>query len=72
MRTLGILLLSLTPLLFGAEYRTNLRKYINFITIFKEFVIFAKEQIRFTCRERDEIFALATRDPRLTKTFLKI
>ena len=71
MRTLGILLLSLTPLLFGLEYKTNLRKYINFITIFKEFVIFAKEQIRFTGRERDEIFALATMDPRFNTAFFK-
>lgn len=71
MRTLGILLLSLTPLLFGLEYKTNLRKYINFITIFKEFVIFAKEQIRFTGRERDEIFALAKMDPRFNTAFFK-
>lgn len=71
MRTLGILLLSLTPLLFGLEYKTNLRKYINFVTIFKEFVIFAKEQIRFTGRERDEIFALATMDPRFNTAFFK-
>lgn len=71
MKTLGILLLSLTPLLFGLEYKMNLTKYANFISTFKEFVIFTKEQIRFVGRERDEIFALATVDPRFSSPIFK-
>ena len=67
MRTLGILLLSLTPLLLGLDYSLTLKKQGKFITCFKEFLIFVREQIRFSGREVDEIFALAFKNPEFKK-----
>lgn len=67
MRTFGILLLSLTPFLLGLDYRATLKRKSKFITCFKEFVIFTREQIRFSCREVDEIFSLAFVNPHFKK-----
>lgn len=64
MRTLGIVFLSLTPLFFGLDYGKTLKLRRDFFYNFKEFIIFVKEQIRFSCRERDEIFAIALNDSR--------
>lgn len=71
MRTVGIIFLSLTPLLLGLDYRSTLKKRKDFILIFKEFIIFVKEQIRFCGRERDEILSLALRDPRFNIPIFK-
>ncbi len=64
MRVVGIVFLSLTPLLFGLDYSKLLKKRLEFFSTFKEFILFVKEQIRFSGRERDEIFTLALADPR--------
>ena len=71
MRLLGIFLLSLTPFLLGLEYRIGLKKRRDFLRLFKEFIIFVKEQIRFCGREREEIFTLALNDPRFNTSFIK-
>ena len=72
MRTLGILLLSLTPLLLGLDYSLTLKKQGKFITCFKEFLIFVREQIRFSGREVDEIFALAFKNPEFKNLILEM
>ncbi len=64
MRGVGIFLLSLTPVLFAVEYLFTYKKRVDFLNIFEEFICFVKEQIRFCSREKDEIFSLATKDPR--------
>ena len=64
MRSVGIFLLSLTPVLFSVDYLFTYKKRVDFLNIFEEFICFVKEQIRFCSREKDEIFALATKDPR--------
>lgn len=71
MRVLGIVFLSLTPLLFGMEYGKSLKNRKEFFGTFKEFIMFVKDQIRFSGRERDEIFALALKDPRFNKPLFK-
>ena len=71
MRTIGILLLSLTPFLFALDYKSNLKKQSEFITCFKEFVAFTKEQIRFSMREINEIFALAYQNPEFKRYIFK-
>lgn len=64
MRTAGVLLISLIPVLLGAEYKSLIKRRKDFFATFREFIIFVKEQIRFFARERDEIFTLATNDAR--------
>ena len=64
MRTAGVLLISLIPVLLGAEYKSLIKRRKDFFATFREFIIFVKEQIRFFARERDEIFTLATYDAR--------
>ena len=64
MRTLGIIFLSFTPFLFGLDYSKTLKKRKAFLVTFKEFILFIRDQIRFSGRERDEIMALALNDPR--------
>lgn len=71
MRILGILLLSLTPVWFGLDYRNSLKKRVNLFLNLKSFVIFVKEQIRFCGRERDEIFALSDNSLEFNNSFLK-
>jgi len=71
MKVLGILFLSLAPVLLGLDYRNILKKRKDFFCIFKEYVIFVKEQIRFCGRERNEIFALALNDPRFNSPIFK-
>ena len=70
MRTIGILLLSLTPFLFGLDYRSSLKKQRDLFLNLRDFVIFTKEQIRFCLRERDEIFALSDTCPEFCGDFL--
>lgn len=64
MRTAGVLLISLIPILLGAEYKSLIKKRRDFFAAFRDFIVFVKEQIRFFARERDEIFALALYDAR--------
>jgi len=71
MRTIGIIFLALTPLLWGLDYRNSLKKRKDFLNAFKEFIMYVKEQIRFSGRERDEIFALALNDPRFGHPLFK-
>lgn len=71
MRTLGILLLSLTPVLFGIDYRLNLKHRSDFILSFKRFIIFIREQIRFSGREINEIFALAKQNTEFNSGIFK-
>lgn len=71
MRILGIVFLSLTPFLFGLDYRANLKNRKQFFTLFKEFIVFVREQIRFCGREVDEIFALLLTDPRFNNPIFK-
>lgn len=71
MRMLGIVFLSLTPFLLGLDYRSSLKKREAFLRLFKEFIIFVKEQIRFCGRERNEIFALALSDPKFNTPIFK-
>lgn len=71
MRILGIVFLSLTPFLFGLDYRSSLKKRKRFFTLFKEFIVFVREQIRFCGREIDEIFALLLSDPRFNLPIFK-
>jgi hypothetical protein len=70
MRTIGILLLSLTPFWFGLDYRNTLKKQKDLFLNLRDFVIFTKEQIRFCLRERDEIFALSDTYPEFCGDFL--
>ena len=71
MRMLGILLLSLTPVWLGLDYRSSLKKRRDLFFNLKSFVIFVKEQIRFCGRERDEIFALSDNCLEFNCGFLK-
>lgn len=71
MRILGVIFLSLTPFLFGMEYKKSLKNRRDFLSRFNEFVMFVKEQIRFCGRERDEIFSLALTDPRFNHPLFK-
>ena len=71
MRTLGILFLSLTPFLFALDYKANLKNQSDFILCFKEFIVFTKEQIRFSLREVNEIFALAYQNPEFKRYIFK-
>ena len=71
MRLLGILLLSLTPLLFGLDYQSSLKKRRDLFLKLKAFVVFIKEQIRFCGRERDEIFAISDSVLEFNDNFLK-
>jgi hypothetical protein len=71
MRALGILLLSLTPFLFGLDYSNTLKKQKDFLLTFKEFVLFVKDQIRFSGRERNEIITLALNDVRFNTPIFK-
>lgn len=71
MRLLGILLLSLTPLWFGLDYQSSLKKRRDLYFKLKSFVIFVKEQIRFCGRERDEIFALSDNNLEFNDSFFK-
>ena len=71
MRTLGILFLSLTPFLFALDYKANLKNQSDFILCFKEFIVFTKEQIRFSLREVNEIFALAYQNPEFKRHIFK-
>lgn len=71
MRILGIVALSLTPLLFGLDYKFSLKKRRDFLKLFNEFIIFTKEQIRFNGRERDEILHLATSIPKFNSSLFK-
>ena len=43
MRVVGIVFLSLTPLLFGLDYSKLLKKRLEFFSTFKEFILFVKE-----------------------------
>lgn len=69
MRIAGILLISLTPVIFGLEYSYQLKNKRNFLSVFVKFIIFVKEQIRFSGREREEIFLLALREPEFATPF---
>ncbi len=71
MRTVGIIFLSLTPFIIGLDYAKSLKIRRDFFATFKEFVMFVKDQIRFSNRERDEIFSLALMDPRFNTSFFK-
>ena len=71
MRFIGILLLSLTPILFGIDYRSSLKKRRDLYLKLRSFVIFVKEQIRFCGRERDEIFALSDTNLDFNDSFFK-
>ncbi len=71
MRIVGILLLSFTPLLFGLDYRSSLKKRRDLFLNLKDFVVFVKEQIRFCGRERNEIFALSDINPKFNDSFFK-
>lgn len=72
MRTAGILLISLIPILLGAEYKSLIKKRKDFFITFRDFIIFIKEQIRFFSRERDDIFDLALNDVRFNTNEFKV
>ena len=69
MRIVGILILSLTPLLFGLDYRSTIKKRRDLFLNLKDFVVFVKEQIRFCGRERNEILALSDINPKFNDSF---
>ena len=72
MRTAGILLISLIPVLLGAEYKSLIKKRKDFFITFRDFIIFINEQIRFFSRERDDIFTLALNDARFNSNEFKV
>lgn len=72
MRLLGILLLSLTPVWLGLDYRSSLKKRRDLFLKLNAFVIFIREQIRFCGRERDEIFALSDNNPEFSNGFFNL
>lgn len=72
MRTAGVLLISLIPVLLGAEYKSLIKRRKEFFATFREFITFVKEQIRFFARERDEIFTLALNDARFNENAFSI
>ncbi len=63
MRTVGILLLSMMPIIIGADIYISVKKRRDFLITFTRFILFVKNEIRFACRERNEIFLIALRDP---------
>ena len=65
-------MLSLTPLWFGLDYRSSLKKRRDLFLSLKSFVIFVKEQIRFCGRERDEIFAISDNNLEFNNDFFKM
>lgn len=67
MRILGILILSALPVLWGIDYNASQKKRVDFLESFVSFVIYVREQIRFSGREISEIFSMALRDPCFAK-----
>ena len=67
MRILGTLILSALPVLWGIDYYAAQRKRADFLESFVEFVIYVREQIRFSGREISEIFSIALREPRFAR-----
>ena len=63
MRTVGVILLSLLPVLWGLDYNLTQKKRTDFLENFTLFIVFVREQIRFSASEILEIFSLALRDP---------
>lgn len=63
MRTVGVILLSLLPVLWGIDYNSAQKKRVAFLENFILFIVFVREQIRFSGRELLEIFSLALREP---------
>ncbi len=66
MRTIGILLLSLLPVIWGIDYNLTQKRRVVFLENFTLFIVFIREQIRFSASEILEIFSLALRDPSFT------
>ena len=66
MRTVGVLFLSLLPVIWVIDYNSTEKKRVDFLENFTLFIIFVREQIRFSASEILEIFSLALRDPCFT------
>ena len=69
MKTVGVLLLSLHPILVGFGLRKQLHSRADFLRRFGRFISFVQEEIRYSGRELSEIFSLALRDPMLATPF---
>lgn len=71
MRTVGILILSSMPLVIGIDIFVSIKKRRDFLFTFLKFIMYVKNEIRFACRERDEIIMLALRDPEFTSVIFE-
>lgn len=69
MKTVGVLLLSLLPILVGLGLRKQLHSRADFLRRFGRFISFVQEEIRYSGRELSEIFSLALRDPMFATPF---
>lgn len=69
MKTAGVILLSLLPVLIGIGLRQQLLHRADFLQRFGRFIAFVQEEIRYSGRELTEIFSLALRDPLFATPF---
>ncbi len=55
MKIVGVVLVSLLPILIGLEVRGTMKKRLDILTDYYKFIIFTREQIRYFGREISEI-----------------
>ena len=63
MRVVGVLFLSLLPVLWGGDLYRTMHRRAHTLSDFTRFILFVREKIRYSARELDEIFSLALRQP---------
>ena len=59
MKTIGLILVFCFPVILGLEARRYMKMGLENIKETLNFMIFIREEIRFSCREISEIFAIA-------------
>lgn len=71
MRIVGVILLSLLPFASGIIYNKQLKQRADILKRFEKFILFVKDEIRYSSRELDEIFSLALRRPMFAICFFE-